>query len=96
MIMKKEELNIKGSDLLVPFLVGGVVGAGIALLVAPKSGKEIRKDIKDFGVQTKDTIANTIDESKKMYERGKSAVVNAIDAGKTAFRQREERHFKAA
>ncbi len=28
------------------FLVGGLIGAGLALLFAPKSGKETREDIK--------------------------------------------------
>lgn len=28
------------------FLLGAIVGAGVALLLAPKSGKELRKDIK--------------------------------------------------
>ena len=34
----KEELKKKGIDMLVPFLVGGAVGAGAALLLAPKPG----------------------------------------------------------
>ena len=32
----KEELITKEASMLVPFLVGGVVGAGVALLLAPK------------------------------------------------------------
>ena len=33
--------------LIVGFVAGSVVGAGLALLYAPKSGKEFRKDIKE-------------------------------------------------
>jgi len=35
----KEELTKKTFNILVPFLVGGVVGAGVTLLLAPKIGK---------------------------------------------------------
>ena len=40
--------------LLIGFLTGGIVGAAIALLYAPKSGKELRKDIKDKADEFKD------------------------------------------
>ena len=36
----------KNKGLLLGFLAGGVIGAVIALLYAPKSGRELRKDIK--------------------------------------------------
>lgn len=35
----------KGKDLLIGAVVGGVLGAVTALLLAPKSGKELRGDI---------------------------------------------------
>ncbi len=63
-MMMKEELNTretKERSILVPFLVGGVVGAGIALLLAPKSGKELRKDIKDLASKSKDTVVSAIE-----------------------------------
>lgn len=39
--------NGLGKGLLIGLLTGSVVGSIIALLYAPKSGKELRKDIKD-------------------------------------------------
>jgi gas vesicle protein len=92
----KEELEKKESSILVPFLVGGMVGAGIALLLAPKSGKEVRNDLKDYAARTRDTLTATIDESRKLYEEGKAAVTSAVEAGKTAFLQEKERYHKAA
>jgi gas vesicle protein len=41
-----DEKSGMAKGLLVGFLVGGVVGAIAALLYAPKSGKELRSDIK--------------------------------------------------
>jgi gas vesicle protein len=35
-------------------LIGGIIGAGIALLYAPQSGRETRRDIHRFGKAAKD------------------------------------------
>jgi len=87
----KEELTNKGSSILLPFLVGGIVGAGIALLFAPKAGSEVRDDIKRLTTRTKDRVSSAIDQGRMLYEEGKTAVTNAIDAGKTAFLQEKEK-----
>ncbi|NTW57811.1 MAG: YtxH domain-containing protein [Nitrospirae bacterium] len=87
----KEELKKKGIDMLVPFLVGGAVGAGVALLLAPKPGKEIRNDLKRFATTTKDRVTLAVDRGKGLYEEGRAAVASAIDAGKTAFVEGKEK-----
>ena len=98
--LEKEVPEKNERSILIPFLVGGVVGAGIALLMAPKSGKAMRKDVVDFAVRTRDTISTTIDKtidkSKALYEDGKTAVVGAIEAGKDAFLKERDRHRRAA
>jgi gas vesicle protein len=47
------------------FLVGGAIGAAIALLYAPQSGRETRKDIKRTARRVKneavDLVEDTID-----------------------------------
>jgi len=91
----KEELKKKGIDMLVPFLVGGAVGAGAALLLAPKPGKEIRNDLKRFATTTKDRVTVAADRGKELYEEGRTAVANAIDAGKTAFVEVKEKWLHA-
>jgi gas vesicle protein len=106
MIMK-EDLNIKSErSMLVPFLVGGVVGAGIALLLAPKSGKDLRKDITDIASDTRKKVATTIEKGKELYattiDKGRelyadstAAVKNAFEAGKVAYVEEMEKHRKA-
>ena len=39
--------NMNGKDFLLGAVVGGVIGAITALLLAPKPGDELRADIKD-------------------------------------------------
>jgi gas vesicle protein len=90
MIMK-EELIEKGNTVLMPFLVGGIVGAGIALLLAPKPGKEVREDIKRFASNAKERVSSAVDQGKVLYEEGRTAVAGAIDAGKTAYIQEKEK-----
>ncbi len=87
----KEELTDKSINMIVPFLVGGVVGAGVALLLAPKPGKDIRNDIKRLATTTKDRVNLAIDRGKEIYEEGKTVVENAIDAGKTAYVREKEK-----
>ncbi len=95
----KEELSKKENNersILVPFLVGGVIGAGVALLLAPKSGKELRKDIKDLASNTRENITAAIDAGKDLYSESKVAVKGAIDAGKQAFVEERDKHLKVA
>jgi len=93
----KEELNVKNErSVLIPFLAGGLVGAGIALLLAPKSGKELRKDIKDIASDTGDKIVATVEKGKELYVEGTEAVKHAIEAGKDAYVSEMEKRRKAA
>lgn len=45
--------SIDTKDFLIGSLIGGIVGATTALLLAPKSGKELRTDLNDQAVQLK-------------------------------------------
>jgi gas vesicle protein len=92
----KEDFEERKNSLFTPFLLGGLVGAGIALLLAPKSGKEVRNDIKEYAARAKNTLVTAVDEGKKIYEDGKTAVVSAVEAGKSAYQQEKERHQRAA
>ncbi len=94
--MKEEPVEIKGRSVVVPFLVGGIVGAGIALLLAPKSGKELRKDISDIASGAGDRIASTYGKGKELFDGSRTAIKTAIDAGKTAYVEEVERHRQAA
>ncbi|MGH2607283.1 MAG: YtxH domain-containing protein, partial [Anaerolineales bacterium] len=38
------------------FVIGGLVGAAVALLMAPQSGEETRHMIRDKGIELKDQV----------------------------------------
>jgi gas vesicle protein len=46
------------SCILMSVLVGGVIGAGIALLLAPQSGRETREKIADLAEDMKDSVTD--------------------------------------
>ena len=80
----------------VAFLAGGLVGAGLALLLAPKPGKELRKDIADIAADAREKAAAVVDQGKDLYEGGVTAVKNALGAAKTAYIEERDKHRQAA
>ncbi len=92
----KEELGVNTRrSVILPFFVGGLVGAGVALLLAPKSGRELRKDIKGIAASTGDKITATVEKGKGLYMDSTAAVKNAFEAGKVAYIETMEKHQKA-
>lgn len=75
---------------LVSFLAGTVIGAGIALLVAPRTGEETRRIIKDYGhdladktgklpEQMKGSAEQAMERGREMIERGKKMINRGTD-----------------
>jgi gas vesicle protein len=60
---------------LVGFLVGGLTGAVVALLYAPKTGEETRAVIKDKAIELKDKSIETFDAT---YEKAEIAANDAV------------------
>jgi gas vesicle protein len=65
------------------FLTGAAIGAMVAILYAPKSGKDTRKYITHRAQQGKQAVADTskdiVDASKEMIDRGRKLVDEAAD-----------------
>ncbi len=67
------------------FLIGGMIGAAIAFLYAPQSGRETRKDIKRAAHRAKnstvDLIEDTIDDINDFVGDLKEKAADIIDQG---------------
>ena len=65
------------------FLVGAAVGAAVALLYAPQSGKETRRYIAEKTEQGKDAIVDSskevLDKGKELFDRGRELADEAAD-----------------
>ena len=63
------------------FLTGAVIGATVAILYAPQSGRDTRKYISDRAQQGKQAVSDTskdiVDASKEMFDRGRKMVDDA-------------------
>lgn len=70
---------------VISFLAGTVIGAGIALLVAPASGEQTREKLKEYGRDIRDKSANlpgnikshaeeAIDKGREMIDQGKEMI----------------------
>jgi len=69
---------------LTPFIVGAVIGAGVAMLYAPQSGKETRKLLARKGKQLRDKAQDTIESAQEFIHDRKADLTAAIHSGKEA------------
>ena len=60
--------NSGGSEFFKGFLFGGIAGAVIALLYAPKSGKEVRDDIRKISADLTDDAQVTLKSAQQKAE----------------------------
>ena len=79
-----------GSSMMLGLLLGAVVGAGAALLLAPRSGSETRRRISDSARNMGDSASDQVDRVRNLVAERADDVGAAIDAGKEAFRHNVE------
>jgi gas vesicle protein len=90
-------------NFLYGFIAGGIVGVALALLYAPKTGKEMRESIKgnaskaiseldDYFEYTKDSVSKVVNEAKKKSE---DLVNQARKQAKNLIQESEELLSKA-
>jgi gas vesicle protein len=102
MTMSDEEKGISAGTVMVSFLAGAALGAGLALLYAPKSGKEMRETItdltedavdkiKEYAKDAQDKIKTAIEDGKETIVEKKSILASAIEAGREAMHREKER-----
>ena len=88
------------STQLTCFLLGGAVGALVALLFAPKSGRELRGDIADVARKGADTARERAGEfaqtARQAAARRTETLSAAIDAGKRAYSEEKRRTESSA
>jgi gas vesicle protein len=81
---------------------GGLVGAGVALMAAPWSGRETRRKIGDFAEDVKERAecyaclakgkaTSAIEHGREFLHGKKRSITTAIEAGKDAYKREKER-----
>jgi len=74
----------------VGFVLGAVVGAGIALLLAPATGKETRRRIAESGQDLSDAARDTLGQAGDTVHGLKEDVRAAVEAGREVFGRARE------
>jgi len=95
--MSEQDCGCSAGKVVCSFFVGGLIGAGVALLVAPKTGEETRRMIKELAEEVKEKAEAYVDQAKgtaKIYvekgkdfiEKEKSLITKTMEAGKEAYK----------
>jgi gas vesicle protein len=104
--MANEDNGLSAGTVILAFLGGAAVGAGLALLYAPKTGKELRTNIKgltedaidkikEYATDAQEKIKTTIEDGKELFSEKKSILSSAIEAGKEAMAREKDKHREA-
>jgi len=98
--MKSEGSRCRACSVISAFFLGGFVGAAVALLVAPKAGKETRQQIKgtaesvkakgeDYYKQVKETVTSVLEHGKDLVAEKKQRIAKAVREGIEAYEKKE-------
>lgn len=90
------------SSVFLAFVAGAAVGAGLSLLLTPKSGEEMRGTIKDlagdavdkikeYAVDAQHRLTETFEQGKEMLGDRKAILASALEAGKAAMTAEREK-----
>lgn len=93
-----DECRSSGSAVVLSFLVGAALGGGLALLLAPRSGEETRKQLRASGDEAVDKLRGMLtdvehklreplDEIQELLRDKKEIFVAAVEAGKQAVQE---------
>jgi gas vesicle protein len=76
-----------GSSMLTGFVVGALVGAGLALLLAPASGTDTRRRLGETARKLRDDAKERMSHARETVSSLKEEARSAIDSGREAFSQ---------
>jgi gas vesicle protein len=94
--MEQRDSGCCSGTILLSLFIGGLVGAGVALLVAPKTGEETRRMIKELAEDTKtraedwidkvkDKATSYVEKGKEFIEKETNVITRSVEAGKEAY-----------
>jgi gas vesicle protein len=82
----------RGASSVIGFMVGAAIGAGIALLLAPDSGRETRRRLGQTARRWSTSMKDGVETARGRVDDLKSDVRTAVASGREAFnRERDAR-----
>jgi gas vesicle protein len=100
--MENQETKCSAQTVALAFLGGAIAGVIAGILLAPKSGEETRRELKEYARRTEEEVVERAKEARaaldEVIERGKhfvaekkSDVEAAVKAGKEAMKEKMEK-----
>jgi len=100
--MENQETKCSAQTVALAFLGGAIAGVVAGILLAPKSGEETRRELKEYARRTEEEVVERAKEARaaldEVIERGKhfvaekkSDVEAAVKAGKEAMKEKMEK-----
>ncbi len=97
-----EERGFAPASLALAFLLGGALGASLALLLAPEEGPQTRNRLRGLATDLKertadvmedmrDRVEDVIGQSKEIFDEKKTILGAAYQAGKEAMEKEREK-----
>ncbi len=87
--------NSRGFEFLAGFLLGGIVGAAVALLMAPQSGEETRSELRERGFELRERGATLTDDARQraatMAEEGQKRASEMQERSRLALEEQKSR-----
>lgn len=69
------------------FMAGAFIGAGIALLLAPQSGTELRSTLRDYASKAKDELDEAAEQGRASWDQAVERGQEYVATGKQTLRQ---------
>jgi len=96
--MAAEDNGFSSGAVAFAFLAGAIIGVGAALLLAPQSGAETRKLLRNYAEKAEEealekakeakvTLDKAIEQGKQFVNEKKTVLTAAFEAGKEAIRK---------
>ena len=91
-----------GASVALSFILGGAMGACLALLYAPEPGRKTRERLRDLAGEARertldaaedarDRMEEVIDQGRSLLDEKKTSLTAAYQAGRDAFQRERDR-----
>jgi gas vesicle protein len=84
--MARDEGNA-AATVIVSFVLGAITGAAVALLMAPTTGEEMRRMVRDKAREGADRASDAARQGREFLNRQGETIKTAVDRGREAYEQ---------